>query len=29
MSSAKFGASIKAEMTKWGPLVQKAGIKAE
>jgi tripartite-type tricarboxylate transporter receptor subunit TctC len=29
MSSAKFGAYIKAEMTKWGPVVQKAGIKAE
>jgi tripartite-type tricarboxylate transporter receptor subunit TctC len=29
MSSAEFGAYIKAEMTKWGPVVQKAGIKAE
>jgi tripartite-type tricarboxylate transporter receptor subunit TctC len=29
MSSAEFGAYIKAEMTKWGPVVTKAGIKAE
>jgi tripartite-type tricarboxylate transporter receptor subunit TctC len=29
MSSAAFGAFIKNEMTKWGPVVQKAGIKAE
>jgi tripartite-type tricarboxylate transporter receptor subunit TctC len=29
MSSAQFGAYIKDEMAKWGPVVQKAGIKAE
>ena len=29
MSSAEFGAYIKAEMTKWGPVVTTAGIKAE
>jgi tripartite-type tricarboxylate transporter receptor subunit TctC len=29
MSSAEFGAYIKDEMKKWGPVVQKAGIKAE
>jgi tripartite-type tricarboxylate transporter receptor subunit TctC len=29
MSSAEFGAYIKAEMTKWGPVVRTAGIKAE
>jgi tripartite-type tricarboxylate transporter receptor subunit TctC len=29
MSSAEFGAYIKSEMTKWGPVVTKAGIKAE
>jgi tripartite-type tricarboxylate transporter receptor subunit TctC len=29
MSTAEFGAYIQAEMTKWGPVVQKAGIKAE
>jgi tripartite-type tricarboxylate transporter receptor subunit TctC len=29
MSSAEFGTYIKAEMTKWEPVVQKAGIKAE
>jgi tripartite-type tricarboxylate transporter receptor subunit TctC len=29
MSSAQFGAYIKDEMTKWGPVVTKAGIKAE
>jgi tripartite-type tricarboxylate transporter receptor subunit TctC len=29
MSSSEFGAYIAAEMTKWGPVVQKAGIKAE
>jgi tripartite-type tricarboxylate transporter receptor subunit TctC len=29
MSSAEFDAYIKAEMTKWGPVVTQAGIKAE
>jgi tripartite-type tricarboxylate transporter receptor subunit TctC len=29
MSTAEFGAFIKSEMTKWGPVVTKAGIKAE
>jgi len=29
MSSAEFGAYIKEEMAKWGPVVQKAGMKAE
>jgi len=29
MSSAEFGAYIKDEMAKWGPVVKKAGIKAE
>jgi tripartite-type tricarboxylate transporter receptor subunit TctC len=29
MSTAEFGAYIKAEMIKWGPVVTKAGIKAE
>jgi hypothetical protein len=29
MSSVEFGTFIKNEMTKWGPVVQKAGIKAE
>ncbi len=29
MSTAEFGAYIKSEMTKWGPVVTKAGIKAE
>jgi hypothetical protein len=29
MSTAEFGAYIKDEMTKWGPVVQKAGIKPE
>jgi tripartite-type tricarboxylate transporter receptor subunit TctC len=29
MSSAEFGAYIKAEMIKWGPVVTTAGIKAE
>jgi tripartite-type tricarboxylate transporter receptor subunit TctC len=29
MSSAEFGAYIQSEMTKWGPVVQKAGMKAE
>ncbi|SRR5579872_3682676 len=29
MSTAQFGTYIKSEMTKWGPVVIKAGIKAE
>jgi tripartite-type tricarboxylate transporter receptor subunit TctC len=29
MTTAEFGAYIKDEMTKWGPVVQKAGIKPE
>jgi tripartite-type tricarboxylate transporter receptor subunit TctC len=29
MTASEFGAYIKAEMTKWGPVVTKAGIKAE
>jgi tripartite-type tricarboxylate transporter receptor subunit TctC len=29
LSTAEFGAYIKEEMTKWGPVVQKAGIKPE
>ena len=29
MSTAEFGAYIRAEMTKWGPVVTQAGIKAE
>src|SRR4029077_5696265 len=29
MSSAEFGAYIQAEMAKWGPVVKKAGMKAE
>ena len=29
MSTAEFGGYIKAEMTKWGPVVTQAGIKAE
>jgi tripartite-type tricarboxylate transporter receptor subunit TctC len=29
MTTAEFGAYIKSEMDKWGPVVQKAGIKAE
>ncbi len=29
MRSAEFGAYIKEEMAKWGPVVQKAGMKAE
>jgi tripartite-type tricarboxylate transporter receptor subunit TctC len=29
MSTAEFGVYIKDEMTKWGPVVQKAGIKPE
>jgi tripartite-type tricarboxylate transporter receptor subunit TctC len=29
MGSAQFGAYIKDEMAKWGPVVQKAGIKAD
>ncbi len=29
MSSAEFAAYIKSEMTKWGPVVTQAGIKAE
>jgi tripartite-type tricarboxylate transporter receptor subunit TctC len=28
-STAEFGAYIKDEMTKWGPVVQKAGMKPE
>ena len=29
MTSSAFGAYIAAEMAKWGPVVKKAGIKAE
>jgi tripartite-type tricarboxylate transporter receptor subunit TctC len=29
MSSAEFGAYIQSEMAKWGPVVKKAGMKAE
>ena len=29
MSSAEFGKFIEAEIAKWGPVVQKAGMKAE
>ena len=29
MSAGEFGGFIKSEMTKWGPVVTKAGIKAE
>jgi len=29
MSSAEFGAFIAAEISKWGPVVQKAGMKAQ
>jgi hypothetical protein len=29
MSTAEFGVYIKDEMTKWGPVVQKAGIRPE
>jgi tripartite-type tricarboxylate transporter receptor subunit TctC len=29
MSSAEFGKYIQSEIAKWGPVVQKAGMKAE
>ena len=29
MSSADFGKYIQSEIAKWGPVVQKAGMKAE
>ena len=29
MSSAEFGSFIAAEVAKWGPVVQKAGMKAQ
>jgi tripartite-type tricarboxylate transporter receptor subunit TctC len=29
MTSSEFGTYIAAEMAKWGPVVAKAGIKAE
>jgi tripartite-type tricarboxylate transporter receptor subunit TctC len=29
MSSAEFGKFIEAEIAKWGPVVKKAGMKAE
>ena len=29
MSSAEFGEFVEAEIAKWGPVVKKAGMKAE